>query len=110
MPPRNCAALLWYCLSRYATAPAHINHTVVIPGPPTLFAGGTRNRCLGKHTGSGLPRHQAGAAPGMTTKKVRRILAIHRGTSMPLSWNEIKDRALRFSREWADEASEDAET
>ncbi len=29
---------------------------------------------------------------------------------MPLSWNEIKDRALRFSREWADEASEDAET
>jgi hypothetical protein len=28
---------------------------------------------------------------------------------MPLSWNEIKDRALRFSREWADEASEDPE-
>jgi len=28
---------------------------------------------------------------------------------MPLSWNEIKDRALRFSREWADESSEDAE-
>ncbi|QNP39673.1 class I SAM-dependent DNA methyltransferase [Lysobacter solisilvae (ex Woo and Kim 2020)] len=28
---------------------------------------------------------------------------------MPLSWNEIKDRALRFSREWKDEASEDAE-
>ncbi len=28
---------------------------------------------------------------------------------MPLSWNEIKERALRFSREWADEASEDAE-
>ena len=28
---------------------------------------------------------------------------------MPLSWNEIKDRALRFSREWAGEASEDAE-
>ena len=27
---------------------------------------------------------------------------------MPLSWNEIKDRALKFSREWADEASEDA--
>jgi len=27
----------------------------------------------------------------------------------PLSWNEIKDRALAFSREWADEASEDAE-
>lgn len=28
---------------------------------------------------------------------------------MPLSWNEIKDRALRFSREWAEESSEDAE-
>ena len=28
---------------------------------------------------------------------------------MPLSWNEIKDRALRFSREWQDESSEDAE-
>lgn len=28
---------------------------------------------------------------------------------MPLSWNEIKDRALRFSREWAAESSEDAE-
>jgi len=28
---------------------------------------------------------------------------------MPLSWNEIKDRALRFSREWAHESSEDAE-
>jgi hypothetical protein len=28
---------------------------------------------------------------------------------MPLSWNEIKDRALAFSREWADESSEDAE-
>jgi len=28
---------------------------------------------------------------------------------MPLSWNEIKDRALKFSREWADESSEDAE-
>lgn len=28
---------------------------------------------------------------------------------MPLSWNEIKDRALKFSREWADEASEHAE-
>jgi hypothetical protein len=28
---------------------------------------------------------------------------------MPLSWNEIKDRALKFSREWADEASEAAE-
>ena len=28
---------------------------------------------------------------------------------MPLSWNEIRDRALAFSREWKDEASEDAE-
>lgn len=28
---------------------------------------------------------------------------------MPLSWNEIKDRALQFSREWADAESEDAE-
>lgn len=28
---------------------------------------------------------------------------------MPLSWNEIKDRALRFSRDWVDEFSEDAE-
>ncbi len=28
---------------------------------------------------------------------------------MPLSWNEIKDRALKFSREWAKETSDDAE-
>jgi len=28
---------------------------------------------------------------------------------MPLSWNEIKDRALAFSRKWEDEESEDAE-
>ena len=28
---------------------------------------------------------------------------------MPLSWNEIRDRALAFSREWAMECSEDAE-
>ncbi len=28
---------------------------------------------------------------------------------MPLSWNEIRDRALAFSREWPDETSEDAE-
>ncbi len=28
---------------------------------------------------------------------------------MPLSWNEIKDRALKFSRDWAEETSEDAE-
>ena len=28
---------------------------------------------------------------------------------MPLSWNEIKDRALKFSHEWADKSSENAE-
>ncbi|OGU16775.1 MAG: methylase [Geobacteraceae bacterium GWC2_53_11] len=28
---------------------------------------------------------------------------------MPLSWNEIRDRSLTFSREWATECSEDAE-
>lgn len=28
---------------------------------------------------------------------------------MPLSWNEVKDRALRFSHEWAEETSESAE-
>ena len=28
---------------------------------------------------------------------------------MPISWNEIRDRAMAFSREWADESSEDAE-
>ncbi len=28
---------------------------------------------------------------------------------MALSWNEIKDRALKFSKEWADTANEDAE-
>ncbi len=28
---------------------------------------------------------------------------------MPISWNEIKSRALAFSKEWADETSEDAE-
>ena len=28
---------------------------------------------------------------------------------MPLSWNEIKSRALAFSREWADAANEDSE-
>ena len=25
---------------------------------------------------------------------------------MPLSWNEIKDNALKFSREWAEESSD----
>ena len=28
---------------------------------------------------------------------------------MPLSWNEIRDRAVAFSREWADAESERAE-
>jgi hypothetical protein len=28
---------------------------------------------------------------------------------MPLSWNEIKDRALNFSKEWADTSNEDAD-
>lgn len=28
---------------------------------------------------------------------------------MPISWNEIRSRAVAFSKEWADEASEDAE-
>ena len=28
---------------------------------------------------------------------------------MPISWNEIKTRALAFSKEWQDETSEDAE-
>ncbi|TSA58320.1 MAG: class I SAM-dependent DNA methyltransferase [Methylophilaceae bacterium] len=28
---------------------------------------------------------------------------------MPLSWNEIRDRSLRFSKEWENEESEDAE-
>ncbi len=28
---------------------------------------------------------------------------------MPISWNEIRDRAVQFSREWEDVASEDAE-
>lgn len=28
---------------------------------------------------------------------------------MPLSWNEIKSRAIEFSKEWEDESSEDAE-
>ena len=28
---------------------------------------------------------------------------------MPLSWNEIKSRAIVFTNEWKDEVSEDAE-
>ena len=28
---------------------------------------------------------------------------------MPLSWNEIKSRAVNFTRDWANKVSEDAE-
>ena len=28
---------------------------------------------------------------------------------MTLSWNEIKDRAVKFSKEWADTSNEDAD-
>ena len=28
---------------------------------------------------------------------------------MPLSWNEIKQRAIKFSKEWEDETKENAE-
>jgi len=28
---------------------------------------------------------------------------------MPISWNEIRQNAIRFSREWAEEQREDAE-
>jgi len=28
---------------------------------------------------------------------------------MPLSWNEIRDRAVQFSKEWAEAKSEQAE-
>ena len=28
---------------------------------------------------------------------------------MALSWNEIKDRAIRFSKEWADTSNEEAD-
>ena len=28
---------------------------------------------------------------------------------MTLSWNEIKDRALKFSKEWADTSNEEAD-
>lgn len=43
-----------------------------------------------------------GANVSILQKKPRRL-------PMPLSWNEIRARALVFSREWADESSEDAE-
>jgi hypothetical protein len=43
-----------------------------------------------------------GANVAIPTKRQRRY-------PMPLSWNEIRARALVFSREWADESSEDAE-
>jgi len=44
--------------------------SVVIPGPPALAAGGTRNPALNfrrQKLDSGLLRHEAGAAPGMTS-------------------------------------------
>jgi hypothetical protein len=28
---------------------------------------------------------------------------------MPLSWNEIRDRSVKFSKDWADAKSEQAE-
>lgn len=28
---------------------------------------------------------------------------------MPISWNEVRQKAIRFSREWSEEHSEDAE-
>jgi len=43
-----------------------------------------------------------GANVAILQKRPRRL-------PMPLSWNEIRARALVFSREWADESSEDAE-
>jgi hypothetical protein len=43
-----------------------------------------------------------GANAAIPTKRQRRF-------PMPLSWNEIRARVLVFSREWADESSEDAE-
>ncbi len=43
-----------------------------------------------------------GANAAIPTKRPRRL-------PMPLSWNEIRNRSLVFSREWADESSEDAE-
>jgi hypothetical protein len=43
-----------------------------------------------------------GANAAIPAKRQRRL-------PMPLSWNEIRARALVFSREWADESSEDAE-
>jgi len=43
-----------------------------------------------------------GTNVAIPTKRPRRL-------PMPLSWNEIRARALTFSREWVDESSEDAE-
>jgi hypothetical protein len=43
-----------------------------------------------------------GANVAITQKRPRRL-------PLPLSWNEIRARALVFSREWVDESSEDAE-
>lgn len=36
-------------------------------------------------------------------------IATKQSLSIPLSWNEIKSRALVFSKEWENEVSEDAE-
>ncbi len=38
------------------------------------------------------------------------LLSNTRIPPMPLSWNEIKSRALLFTQEWKDEVSEEAET
>src|SRR5690348_5094456 len=48
---------------------AGMHASVVIPGPPALFAGGTGNLLFNEQRkkDSGLPRYKAGAAPGMTT-------------------------------------------
>jgi hypothetical protein len=40
---------------------------------------------------------------------IRKIQPGQEKLPMPLSWNEIKDRALAFARRWADESSERAE-
>jgi hypothetical protein len=57
------------------------------------------------------PRCRARCAEGGLKSALRRCRIIFpaRGAVMQLSWNEIRDRALKFSREWADETSEDAE-
>src|SRR6185312_11132801 len=42
----------------------------VIPGAPAPFAGGTGDPLRSIQNGSGLPRDEAGAAPGMTSHKI----------------------------------------